>query len=74
MRTGKSRYGAGDLLAVPAIRKDGSRISVEFTVIPLHDESGAMEGIAAILRDVTAQFTRTRALQREVATLRGRAQ
>lgn len=74
MRTGKSRYGAGDLLAVPAIRKDGSRISVEFTVIPLHDKSGAMEGIAAILRDVTKQFTQMRALQKEVATLRGRAQ
>jgi PAS domain S-box-containing protein len=31
MRTGKSRYAAGDLLAVPALRKDGTRISVEFT-------------------------------------------
>lgn len=74
MRTGKSRYGAGDLLAVPAIRKDGSRISVEFTVIPLHDESGAMEGIAAILRDVTKQFTQMRELRKEIATSRGRAQ
>lgn len=74
MRTGQSRYGAGDLLAVPAIRKDGSRISVEFTIIPLRDDSGAMEGIAAILRDVTAQFTQTRALRKEIATLRGRSQ
>jgi PAS domain S-box-containing protein len=31
MRTGQSRYGAGDLLAVPAQRKNGARISVEFT-------------------------------------------
>src|SRR5574340_1188078 len=27
MRTGKTRYGAGDVLAVPALRKDGTRIS-----------------------------------------------
>src|SRR5690349_9509771 len=30
MESGKTRYGAGDLLAVPALRKDGRRISVEF--------------------------------------------
>ena len=35
MQTGTTRYGAGDLLAVPAIRKDGSRISSEFTITPL---------------------------------------
>ena len=34
MQTGQSRYGAGDLLAVPAQRKDGTRISVEFTIVP----------------------------------------
>ncbi|MBV8591968.1 MAG: PAS domain S-box protein, partial [Acetobacteraceae bacterium] len=37
MRTGNSRYGLGDLLAVPALRKDGTRISVEFTILPFHD-------------------------------------
>ena len=31
VHSGKSRYGAGDVLAVPALRKDGTRISVEFT-------------------------------------------
>ena len=29
MRTGQSRYGDGQLLSVPAMRKDGTRISVE---------------------------------------------
>src|SRR5690349_23907470 len=29
MRTGRSRYGEGDLLAVPGQRKDGKRISLE---------------------------------------------
>src|SRR5215469_5540860 len=33
IRSGRTRYGAGDLLAVPALRKDGARISIEFTVL-----------------------------------------
>src|SRR5579864_8062493 len=33
MRTGQSRYGGGQLLSVPAMRKDGARISVEFTIV-----------------------------------------
>jgi PAS domain S-box-containing protein len=70
MRTGESRYGAGDTLAVPAIRKDGARISVEFTIAPFRDDNGRMVGIAAILRDVTARFEQMRALQRELAALR----
>src|SRR5690349_5133137 len=53
MRTGRSRYGAGDLLSVPATRKDGTRISVEFSIIPVRDAAGRMLGMGAILRDVT---------------------
>ena len=30
----QSRYGAGAVLAVPALHKDGRQISIEFTVIP----------------------------------------
>ena len=70
MATGRSRYGAGDLLAVPAIRKDGARISVEFTIVPFHGPDGAMEGIAAILRDVTARFEEMKALRRAAAKAR----
>ena len=32
IQTGHSRYADSDLLSVPAIRKDGSTISVQFTV------------------------------------------
>ncbi|MDE3110718.1 MAG: PAS domain S-box protein, partial [Acidobacteriota bacterium] len=60
MHSGKTRYGAGDLLAVPALRKDGARISIEFTIIPFHDETGRMAGIAAILREVTKRFEETK--------------
>ena len=65
-----SRYGEGEVLAVPALRKDGRRISIEFTILPLHDEAGAMVGIAAFLRDVTTRFDELRALRRELAALR----
>ena len=67
MESGKSRYGEGDLLSVPALHKNGSTISVEFTVIPLRDESGKMIGMAAIMRDVTKRFEEMRALKRKLA-------
>jgi PAS domain S-box-containing protein len=63
MRTGESRYGHGDLLSVPALRKDGTRLSIEFTIVPLKDDAGAMTGMAAVLRDVTARFEELRALR-----------
>jgi PAS domain S-box-containing protein len=65
MQSGKSRYGESDLLSVPAVRKDGTTISVEFTVVPLQ-EAGRMIGIAAVMRDVTARFNELRALKRAV--------
>jgi len=67
MATGKSRYDEGELLAVPAIRKDGTRVSVEFTIVPFTDETGRMTGIAAVMRDVTARFEELRALRKELA-------
>jgi PAS domain S-box-containing protein len=63
----ESRYGAGDLLSVPSMRKDGGRISLEFTIVPLVGEGGRIEGVAAVLRDVTARFDELRALRRELA-------
>lgn len=67
MATGESRYGHGDILAVPGIRKDGERISLEFTIAPIRDETGEMIGMAAIMRDVTTRFEEMRALRRKVA-------
>jgi PAS domain S-box-containing protein len=65
MRTGKTRYGDGDVLAVPALRKDGARVSIEFTILPFHDKDGRMTGIAAILRDVTKRFEELKALRKQ---------
>jgi PAS domain S-box-containing protein len=67
MQTGQSRYADGQLLSVPAIRKDGTRISIEFTIAPFADATGRMIGIAAIMRDITAQFEELRALRKELA-------
>lgn len=67
MQTGRSHYGEGDVLSVPAVRKDGATISVEFTIVPLTDEAGAISGIAAIMRDVTKRFEEIRQLKRKLA-------
>ena len=61
MRTGKTRYGDGDVLAVPALRKDGARLSIEFTILPYRDREGSLMGVGAILRDVTKRFEETKA-------------
>jgi PAS domain S-box-containing protein len=67
IRTGQSRYAETDLLSVPAVRKDGSTISVEFTITPLRDAAGQIIGMAAVMRDVTKQFQELRALKRKLA-------
>lgn len=67
MKTGVSRYGSGDLLSVPALRKDGSRISVEFTIVPLKDADGTMLGMASVMRDVSARFEELKTLRRQAA-------
>jgi PAS domain S-box-containing protein len=69
MQTGQSRYGDGQILSVPAVRKDGARISVEFTIVPFADDVGQMIGIAAIMRDATARFEELRALRKELAAI-----
>jgi PAS domain S-box-containing protein len=66
MATGETEY-AGRTLAVPALRADGSRLSIEFTVTLLPGDDGAIAGIAAIVRDVTAQWEERRALMRRLA-------
>jgi PAS domain S-box-containing protein len=68
METGQTRYGTG-LLAVPAMRKDGESLSIEFTVALLRSADGALTGIAAIVRDVTARWQREQELRKRLAIL-----
>ena len=71
MQTGTSRYGQ-QMLAVPALRKDGTRISIEFHVVVLKDDADRVAGIAAIMRDVTERWERDRGLRQQLADLQGR--
>ena len=68
MAAGESRYAA-DLLAVPGLRKDGARISLEFTITLIKDDRGQVLGAAAIIRDVTARWQRDQELKKRLAAL-----
>jgi len=72
MTTGITQYDR-KLLAVPAIRKDGARISLEFTVALIRGVNREILGIAAVLRDVTARWEREKAMQKHMAAFEGRA-
>ncbi len=67
MRTGESRYGQADLLAVPAIGAQRRQLSVEFTIYPIKDASGAVFAMASVMRDVTARFAEMKALRQRAA-------
>jgi PAS domain S-box-containing protein len=69
MATGHSRYSEGDLLSVPALTKDGRRISVEFTIAILRDDQGNMIGMASVMRDSTARFEEMKSLRQRIAEL-----
>ena len=66
---GESRYGQGDVLAVPGITKSGAIVSLEFTIMPLRGTTGGLIGLAAIMRDVTTRFEEMRALKRTLANM-----
>ncbi|WP_439923497.1 PAS domain-containing protein [Nitrobacter sp. JJSN] len=68
MRTGQSRYSGGDILAVPALHKDGRRISLEFTIVPVKDAAGHVTGLVSVLRDVTVRVQEIRELRRKAGT------
>ena len=68
METGVTKYGKS-VLAVPAMTKDGRRISIEFNVALLKDADGRVLGAAASIQDVTARWEREKALRARVAEL-----
>ena len=68
MATGVTRYG-DEVLAVPALRRDGGRVSIEFTIILVRDEAGDLVGTAAFIRDVTARWEKERELKKRLAEL-----
>lgn len=69
MATGISRYGSSELLAVPALRKSGEPLSVEFSIVMPPDSEGRPLGVAAIVRDVTVRWQKERELKARLAAL-----
>lgn len=68
MRSGRTQYSR-NLLAVPALRKDGTRISIEFTIVLIRGEDRKLLGPAAVLRDVTTRWNRDKELRKRIAAL-----
>jgi len=72
MESGVTKYGSS-VLAVPALTKDGRRISIEFNVVLVKDAEGRVQGVAATMQDVTARWDRDKALRVRLAELEGKA-
>jgi PAS domain S-box-containing protein len=70
VRSGQTRYGT-DILRVPALHKQGRRISIAFTVALLKDETNRVTGLAAIIRDETTRWEEEQGLRRRLAELEG---
>jgi PAS domain S-box-containing protein len=68
MDTGLTRYGSS-LLKVPALHKNGSMLSIAFTVGMLFDENHKVNGIVAVIRDETERFAQEKALKQRIADL-----
>lgn len=68
MATGSTRYGR-ELLAVPALRKDGTRISIEFSIVLVLSPTREVLGSSAIIRDVTTRWRKEKVLRDRLATM-----
>ena len=68
VRTGHTRYGT-EVLRVPAVHKDGRRLSIAFTVTLLYSPSEEIQAIAAIIRDETNRWNEDQALRQRLAEL-----
>jgi PAS domain S-box-containing protein len=66
--SGTTKYGS-DLLSVPARHKDGSRLFSDFSIVMVKDAAGQMQGIAAIMRDSTAQKIKEKELKERINQL-----
>ena len=72
MKTGETRYGK-ELLKVPAIRKDGTRLSVEFTIMLIRNPEDEIVGIAAIMRDVTERWMHEKEMKQQIKLLESKS-
>ena len=66
MATGETKYKTG-LLSSPGVKKDGSRVSLECSMILLRDEKNNIQGCAAIMRDVTERWNKEKELKEKLS-------
>ncbi|MCA9143866.1 MAG: PAS domain S-box protein [Planctomycetaceae bacterium] len=71
MSTGKTKYGK-EVLRVPAIHKDGHKLSIAFTIAILRSPNNGIESIVAIVRDETERWDEERELRRRLEKADGR--
>jgi PAS domain S-box-containing protein len=69
MAGGEAKYGRHDLLRVPALCKDGTRKSVEFSLQLIRGAAGQPVGSLALMRDVTPSSEHVRKLRTRIAEL-----
>ena len=68
MESGSSHYSV-DLLSAPALCKDGTRISTEFSMVLVKGADQAVLGVAAVIRDVSARWQREKELKERLRVL-----
>ena len=71
MDTGETRYG-NELFKVPALRKNGKRLSIEFSILLVRDPQNEIIGSAAVMRDVTERWKKEKALNEKLKSLENR--
>ncbi len=68
MASGETRYGT-ELLSAPGIRKDGSRLSLEFSMVIVRSVDDDVLGTGAIIRDITARWQKEKTIKERLKAL-----
>jgi PAS domain S-box-containing protein len=68
MESGESRYST-EMLSAPALRKDGTRLSTEFSMVMVKGDDDKVLGVAAVIRDVSARWQREKELKERIRAL-----
>ena len=66
MASGVTKYQTG-MLSSPGARADGSRVSLEFSMVLLRGDDNSMQGCGSVMRDVTARWEREKELKARLA-------
>jgi len=69
MNGGASKYGRRDYLRVPAVKKDGSKIAIEFSLQTLTNDDGKPVASLAMMRDASQSSNTIRKLRARIAEL-----